>query len=320
MFAVAHDEWTARGYEPPYESPLEDDFAYEVTKHLRLGRSGIQAQVPLGTIGGLFRADFLLKSPRGDIVVECDGREFHDPYADEWRDAMLLGSRLATAVYRFPGKMIFHRLADCLQLLSYFEPQLFHERGRRNVYQLSSWKVRDAEFDSEQEKIAIVAHEASEEERYEGERNRWFQATRRHAGPHRQFVPQWKRYYQFAQELPPSSRGSLLSVMALWSEHLRQKTHGLREVRTVIRAAPSSVSIRATVPTESPLSMKVVADGVATPLQANAPSSAGDQLVIVQGRRKFHRPGCPWLRGPGRRMRRTDAVQQGLSPCGTCWR
>jgi len=75
-------------YDPPYESPLEDLFAWNAVKYL--GETvAFDKQVEVDTICGKFRLDFLAVSPESRVAFECDGVEYHEPRRDEWRDAMI---------------------------------------------------------------------------------------------------------------------------------------------------------------------------------------------------------------------------------------
>jgi hypothetical protein len=78
------------------------------------------------------------------IGIECDGREFHDPLADLFRDALILGSSGISAIYRFPGRVLSSRPEDALYLLSYWEPDFFNERIAVQRDLLASDEVRAA--------------------------------------------------------------------------------------------------------------------------------------------------------------------------------
>ncbi len=76
-------------------------FAWNISKYLSKDTTVLK-QVPISTIGGNFVLDFVLVnlSLNNKIVVECDGKEFHDANRDKWRDATLLGSGYAEVIYR----------------------------------------------------------------------------------------------------------------------------------------------------------------------------------------------------------------------------
>jgi len=93
-------------YNPSYDSPLEDIFAFNIVKYLDHGVS-FRPQVEVNTICEVFRVDFMVQAPGGKkIVFECDGKEFHDAFRDEWRDAMILGAGEADIIYRLRGSTL----------------------------------------------------------------------------------------------------------------------------------------------------------------------------------------------------------------------
>lgn len=112
-----------------YESPIEEYLLDKLRSHLAPGAS-LDLQVPFETFVQGFRVDALLKYGCESVAIECDGREFHDPYRDEWRDALLLGHRHVTSVVRFGGANIMDVPLVCLLSLSLWFPDAFTERGR----------------------------------------------------------------------------------------------------------------------------------------------------------------------------------------------
>jgi len=70
------------------------------------------AQVPLGP----YLADFTLAAPDGRVlVVEADGRDYHDAARDAVRDAALVAHHGVAAVLRFSGSRIWHDPRQCAQ-------------------------------------------------------------------------------------------------------------------------------------------------------------------------------------------------------------
>lgn len=59
---------------------------------------------------------------------ECDGKEFHDEYRDEWRDGMILAEAAVDTIYRFRGKDLFSFLEDCVYAIFQNDPWLFNDR------------------------------------------------------------------------------------------------------------------------------------------------------------------------------------------------
>jgi len=128
-------------YNPPYDSPLEDDFAYHITKYLERTISLIP-QYEVKTICGNFRLDFMVDTLTGKIGFECDGKDFHDASRDEWRDAMILGSKCVDAIYRMRGQDLYYHINDILYFISRLDPELFSHRGQVNLQTLASDAVR----------------------------------------------------------------------------------------------------------------------------------------------------------------------------------
>lgn len=192
-------------YSPPYDSPLENDFAYQAVKHLDESVD-LQAQYHVKTICGLFIVDFVAVSRSGRHVgFECDGKEFHNTSRDEWRDAMILGSEELDAIYRLRGADIAFQLDNILFLLSRCETELFSERGRQNLISLAHPEVRDFEFNPEETNfhVAFGDDDFSPINRIHLElRHREISAGRR------QF---WQTAYQFAASI---GGGSLDAVIA----------------------------------------------------------------------------------------------------------
>ena len=70
------------------------------------------AQVPLGP----YLADFTLAAPDGRVlVVEADGRDYHDAARDAVRDAALVAHHGVAVVLRFSGSRIWHDPRQCAQ-------------------------------------------------------------------------------------------------------------------------------------------------------------------------------------------------------------
>jgi len=68
------------------ESPLEEMFAWQM-KRTKLGLKGVFVQVPIAG----YRVDFLIQHKGRSIVVELDGKAYHDKQRDFKRDSRLIG-------------------------------------------------------------------------------------------------------------------------------------------------------------------------------------------------------------------------------------
>jgi len=131
-------------YEPfaQYDSPIENEFGAELYRHLKQ-RYKLQPQYEANTICGKFFLDFLIEVNGQKIGFECDGKEFHDPDHDEWRDAMILGSGSAHIVYRFKGKDIRHYRHECIFLIACWHPEIFSPRGLQRLQAIASPSISE---------------------------------------------------------------------------------------------------------------------------------------------------------------------------------
>jgi very-short-patch-repair endonuclease len=107
--------------ESPIETVMRDCLLRSLAYHIQ-----IVDQEKVETDHVTFFLDFLLLP--GHIAIECDGKDFHDPIRDEWRDAVMLGEGRIKRMIRFRGCDIHHHPEDCIYLLSKWHPELFDER------------------------------------------------------------------------------------------------------------------------------------------------------------------------------------------------
>lgn len=149
------DEPCRPEFNPPYDSPIEESFAWNIIKYLDKAVI-LKKQTSIDTLCGQFRLDFSAHRAGRSIGLECDGEEYHCFSRDEWRDAMILDSGIVAAIYRFRGKDIFSRIEDCLFILSIWEPQLFLERGHANLKAQASNEARTAICNVQIEKISNI--------------------------------------------------------------------------------------------------------------------------------------------------------------------
>jgi very-short-patch-repair endonuclease len=127
------------------ESHIEEALARELVKHVH-PEAQLAVQVEFTTIGGDFRVDFVLSRDGRTVGIECDGKDFHDKYRDEWRDALLLGDHRLDAMYRLRGCDIWHNTGDLILLIAQREPQMFSPRGHINLEALAHPEVRAHEW------------------------------------------------------------------------------------------------------------------------------------------------------------------------------
>ena len=116
------------GYEPPYESPLEDYFARHITKYFAPNVK-FEKQVWVETVCGNYRIDFVATYNSRTIAFECDGSQ-HSEWYDLWRDAMILSSGDIDEIYRLPGRTIFECYEACFYMIARSGPSyLFTPRA-----------------------------------------------------------------------------------------------------------------------------------------------------------------------------------------------
>jgi hypothetical protein len=134
-------------YDPPYDSPLEDSFAWALTKYLRPG-TNLEKQVEVRTICGVFYLDFVATTTTGRrVAYECDGGEFHEAQRDEWRDAMILGANAVDTIIRLRGSDLTYHLEDVLWLLANWDPDVFSTRSQHILFRLASERARNHRHD-----------------------------------------------------------------------------------------------------------------------------------------------------------------------------
>ncbi len=87
----------------PIEQKILDEFVKENI-----------AFVPQARIGRFF-VDFLVSIGKEKIIIECDGREFHNPVRDKERDKVL--SLEKYPILRFSGAKIAHNVTQCVEII-----------------------------------------------------------------------------------------------------------------------------------------------------------------------------------------------------------
>lgn len=112
-------------------TPIEKIFKNELERQNILFRPQVRI--------GIFFADFLVEQNGKKIVVECDGKDFHNPQKDQKRDEILLQKGFETL--RFSGSEIFHNVEKCvLEVKNY----LFNKKN-------NSIRIVDKDLDFTQE-------------------------------------------------------------------------------------------------------------------------------------------------------------------------
>jgi very-short-patch-repair endonuclease len=88
--AIHAGSWprAASQYRPPYDSPIEENFAYNAAKYLDHDVT-MQPQHRIRTYCGNFRVDFLLALNKRRVAVEYDGKAFHRYAKDLAHDTVI---------------------------------------------------------------------------------------------------------------------------------------------------------------------------------------------------------------------------------------
>lgn len=86
-------------------TPIEADLAKEFSRR----KWDYEAQRIIGD----YQVDFAIDTPSGVLVVEADGRGFHNPTRDALRDKDLVDNHRVIQVLRFSGSRIFGDLQGC---------------------------------------------------------------------------------------------------------------------------------------------------------------------------------------------------------------
>ena len=180
-------------YDHPYDSPIEDIFAWHCKKYLR-DDIAFNSQVEITTKHGKFRLDFLLVNKARKIAVECDGEDFHDAHRDELRDAIILGEGHVDTIYRFRGCDLLHSPNECIWLMSLLNSQLFTRRAIMKLEHLNKLEIIMPGDLSSLE--LILGRVCTDYEEYK------FNAVRTTIYMNPNLHPHWKALYRFACDNP----------------------------------------------------------------------------------------------------------------------
>lgn len=205
-------------FDSPCDSPIEDICAGHCLKHLR-SNSSVDRQVEVDTQHGRFRIDFVLTAGEKKIAVECDGRDFHNSYRDEFRDAILLGEGRFDTIYHFRGCDLTYYPDDCIWLMSVFNPEFFTERGLYILERLHRLDIIRHDRSSDREDFQLRPASSLE--------IGMFWAFRRtiHTDPKHRI--HWKYLYKFACEHPGASLDELIELHLGFPLHKSKEKEGI---------------------------------------------------------------------------------------------
>ncbi len=146
-------------YDPPYERPLEDEFAWHLIKYLR-PITGLRYQVKVETPCTNAWVDFVVEHGARRIGFEIGSLDDEtDAEQERYRDALVIGSGALDVLYRFRAADLLYRPHDALHLAAMWDPSLFSERGRINLHTLASPEARPCR-PRPHETIAQVTYDA----------------------------------------------------------------------------------------------------------------------------------------------------------------
>ncbi len=179
------------------ESPIERLFLQEIIKYLEVGTE-IQQQIEYETKIGNFRIDFLIRKGKVEYAVELDGKDYHKPEIDRWRDAFLLGENKFKSMIRIKGKDITYSLNECLYLLSKIFPETFSQRGKVNLSTLIEYEnKREIDENIENNIFKSIDTFYLPKVEFENDERKSYPSIEIIYKNHYDFN-NWKKYYDFA--------------------------------------------------------------------------------------------------------------------------
>ncbi len=159
-------------YDPPYELPLEDEFAWHLVKYLN-PVTALAYQQKIETPCAHFWVDFVVEQGGRRIGFECGNlEEPRDEEQERFREALMLGAGGLDVLYRFRAVDLLHRLHDCLYLAARWEKELFSKRGHINLDTLASAEARSCPFRQRDTEVRL-SYPAPEVQDEEGENHAW---------------------------------------------------------------------------------------------------------------------------------------------------
>jgi len=130
-------------YDPPYDNPVHDAFAWHLVKYLQRG-SGLRYHVAPPLVKGLDLAvDFVVEHEGRRVGFMC-GASPEGIVHDRRCDALRIGRAVVDVLYRLRADDIEQHLHDALLLASKWDADLFSERGRINLNTLATPEARAA--------------------------------------------------------------------------------------------------------------------------------------------------------------------------------
>ena len=124
-------------YDPPYERPLEDEFAWHLVKYLD-PVSNLEYQVEVETPTGSTWIDFMVTQGGKRYGFEISACGDEDEYVETtYRDAMVISSGSVDVLYRLRCEDLLHYVHLTLSVVMQSDKSLFSPRGQRNIKTLA---------------------------------------------------------------------------------------------------------------------------------------------------------------------------------------
>lgn len=137
------------------ESVLEQEFWHFIEKMNVTEFESVESQVRMLN----YRVDSLFRFDGKRIVIELDGKEFHNPKRDAVRDAEILGAGLADEIIRIPYPAMHYYHDATMACLGHWHTRLWIARAQSamTVEQLQ-WEIKsmvqpDSDFPTEESAI-----------------------------------------------------------------------------------------------------------------------------------------------------------------------
>lgn len=122
-YKFSSPEFLKTNYDKTIYTPIE----HEMKDALEKENIPYRPQVKLGR----FYVDFLIELENEKIIVECDGREYHNPYRDRERDKEL--GKEGYRILHFTGSEIYNGIDSCIQKI-----RTVNSQQRRQKFQIDS--------------------------------------------------------------------------------------------------------------------------------------------------------------------------------------
>lgn len=148
-------------YDPSYDRPLDDDFAWHLVKYLQ-PISGLLYREPVTLPHAEVELDFIIEhGPRRvGIAITRDG-DFEDEDTMLLQDALLVASGALDVLFRVRAEDVARHLHDALFLMARVEPGLFSQRGRVNLHTLATPAARRAQPQRGEATLAVPADDGA---------------------------------------------------------------------------------------------------------------------------------------------------------------